>query len=104
MVRYPHCLNATELTRSRAEAVCYFLNTPDGQASPHRAELEASLEETVDRIEKAIQPDGYLGIYFTVVDPKGRFMNLRDMHELCQSESWTCYRSVIDDPQMKSAI
>jgi len=65
------------------EAVCYFLAAPDGRASPHRAELEACVEETVTRIEQAIQPDGYLGIYFTVVDPAGRFMNLRDMHELC---------------------
>ncbi len=34
-------------------------------------------------IEKAQQPDGYLNIYFTVVDPAGRFKNLRDMHEMC---------------------
>lgn len=68
----------------RAEAVCYFLNSPDGKASTHREELEACLEETIDRIEKAQHPDGYLGIYFTVVDPRERFMNLRDMHELCK--------------------
>lgn len=35
-------------------------------------------------IEKAQQPDGYLNIYFTVVDPEGRFKNLRDMHEMCE--------------------
>lgn len=33
-------------------------------------------------IVSAQQPDGYLNIYFTVVDPKGRFRNLRDMHEM----------------------
>lgn len=35
-------------------------------------------------IEKAQQPDGYLIIYFTVVDNEGRFKNLRDMHEMCE--------------------
>ena len=35
-------------------------------------------------IEKAQQPDGYLIIYFTVVDKEGRFKNLRDMHEMCE--------------------
>ncbi len=35
-------------------------------------------------IERAQQPDGYLGIYFVVVDPAGRFKNLRDMHEMCE--------------------
>jgi DUF1680 family protein len=34
-------------------------------------------------IESAQQPDGYLDIYFTVVDPEGRFKNMRDMHEQC---------------------
>jgi len=36
-------------------------------------------------IEKAQQEDGYLIIYFTVVDKEGRFKNLRDMHEMCES-------------------
>ena len=31
---------------------------------------------------KAQQPDGYLGTYFTMVDPKGKLQNLRDMHEM----------------------
>lgn len=66
------------------EAVCYFLASPDGQASSHAAEFEKCLQELVDMIEKAQQPDGYLNIYFTVVDPAGRFMNLRDMHEMCR--------------------
>jgi DUF1680 family protein len=28
--------------------------------------------------------DGYLNVYFTVVDPAGKFQNLRDMHEMCE--------------------
>lgn len=39
-------------------------------------------------IEKAQQEDGYLIIYFTVVDKEGRFKNLRDMHEMCKSSSY----------------
>jgi DUF1680 family protein len=35
-------------------------------------------------IEKAQGEDGYLNIYFTVVDPEGRVRNLRDMHEMCE--------------------
>ncbi len=35
-------------------------------------------------IEKAQHEDGYLNIYFTVVDPEGRYKNLRDMHEMCE--------------------
>lgn len=35
-------------------------------------------------IEKAQQPDGYLIIYFMVVDKEGRFKNTRDLHEMCE--------------------
>ena len=43
------------------------------------------MQSIVDQIEKAQHPEGYLNIYFTVVDPEGRFMNVRDLHELCES-------------------
>lgn len=66
------------------EATCYFLSSPDGQSCEHAAEFETCVQELVDMIEKAQQPDGYLDIYFTVVDPEGRFMNLRDFHEMCE--------------------
>lgn len=33
-------------------------------------------------IATAQQPDGYLNIHFTVVEPGKRFTNLRDLHEL----------------------
>ena len=33
-------------------------------------------------IRSAQQPDGYLNIHYTVVEPEKRFTNLRDMHEL----------------------
>jgi DUF1680 family protein len=58
------------------EGACYFLHT---HAS---VEIDAAVKELVEMIRSAQQPDGYLNIHFTVVDPKGRFTNLRDFHEL----------------------
>lgn len=58
------------------EGACYFL------AQRHNAEIDLAVKELVDMIGKAQQPDGYLNIHFTVVAPKERFTNLRDLHEL----------------------
>jgi len=58
------------------EATAYSLAThPD-------AALRKQLDQVVDLIVKAQQPDGYLNVYFTVVEPGRRWTNLRDMHEL----------------------
>ena len=73
---------------TRIEAACYFLASPDGAQSAHAEIFKASIQELVDMIEKAQQEDGYLIIYFTVVDKEGRFKNLRDMHEMCESPSF----------------
>lgn len=45
-------------------------------------ELEQLVDETIDLIEKAQQPDGYLNIYYTAVEPQNRWTNLRDRHEM----------------------
>jgi uncharacterized protein len=45
-------------------------------------ELEARVDEVVALIEQAQQPDGYLNIYFTNVEPGKRWTNLREMHEM----------------------
>ncbi|KAJ9097606.1 hypothetical protein QFC21_004640 [Naganishia friedmannii] len=63
------------------EATCYFLANSPTQLE-HADEFQEALEHLVGLIEKAQQPDGYLDIYFTVVDPEGRFKNFRDMHEM----------------------
>jgi DUF1680 family protein len=68
----------------RIEAACYFLSSPDGASCEFADEFNAAIDELVEMISKAQQPDGYLDIYFTVVDKKGRFQNLRDMHEMCK--------------------
>ncbi len=58
------------------EAVAYSLMS---QPNP---EFERQVDEVVDLIEKAQQPDGYLNIFFTAVEPQNRWRNLRDWHEL----------------------
>ncbi len=58
------------------EAVSYSLSThPD-------PELDVLLDEVIDLIASAQQPDGYLNTHFTVVEPNKRWTNLRDDHEL----------------------
>ena len=58
------------------EAVAYSLMT---QPNP---EFERQVDATIDLIEQAQQPDGYLNIWFTAVEPEKRWTNLRDWHEL----------------------
>lgn len=60
------------------EGLSYF---GDLKTSENDKLIEAA-EDLVGKIRKAQQEDGYLNIHFTVVDPKGRFSNLRDLHEL----------------------
>jgi len=58
------------------EAAGYSLAThPD-------PDLEALVDGVIDLIAAAQQSDGYLNVYYTVVEPGRRWTNLRDMHEL----------------------
>ncbi|NLD72027.1 MAG: glycoside hydrolase family 127 protein, partial [Chloroflexi bacterium] len=45
-------------------------------------DLMARVDAVIDLIAAAQQPDGYLNIYYSVVEPGQRWTNLRDMHEL----------------------
>ncbi len=58
------------------EAVSYSL------ASHPDPALDALLDEVIALIVSAQQPDGYLNVHFTVVEPEKRWSNLRDWHEL----------------------
>ncbi|CZR54496.1 probable DUF1680 domain protein [Phialocephala subalpina] len=58
------------------EGACYFLQWKKND------EIEAAIKELVEMIRAAQQPDGYLNIHFTAVEPDKRFSNLRDLHEL----------------------
>ena len=54
------------------EAASYSLITnPDPK-------LARRLNRVVDLIASAQQPDGYMNVYFTVVEPEKRWTNLRD--------------------------
>ncbi|MCC7494078.1 MAG: glycoside hydrolase family 127 protein [Fimbriimonadaceae bacterium] len=44
--------------------------------------LQAQLDEVIALVVAAQQPDGYLNVHFTVVEPQKRWSNLRDWHEL----------------------
>ena len=44
--------------------------------------LERCVDRVIELIAAAQQPDGYLNTHFTVVEPKKRWTNLRDCHEL----------------------
>ena len=58
------------------EAAAYSLHShPD-------AEMEQKVDALIDLIAKAQQPDGYLNIWFTAIEPHHRWKNLRDWHEL----------------------
>jgi len=58
------------------EAASYSLrNNPD-------KELKEQVDELIELLAKAQQPDGYLNTYYTVVEPGKRWTNLRDKHEL----------------------
>jgi DUF1680 family protein len=58
------------------EAISYSL------AKYPNEEFERKADEVIDMIEKAQQPDGYLNIYYTAVEPEKRWTNLRERHEL----------------------
>ncbi len=58
------------------EGACYSLNLiPD-------AKMQGMLDELINKIIAAQQPDGYLNVHFTLVEPEKRWTNLRDWHEL----------------------
>ncbi|KAI1822131.1 glycoside hydrolase family 127 protein [Xylaria intraflava] len=58
------------------EGACYML------AEQYDAEIDAAVCELVQMIRDAQQEDGYIDVYFTVIEPGKRWSNLRDQHEL----------------------
>ncbi|KAH8658273.1 hypothetical protein BX600DRAFT_416061 [Xylariales sp. PMI_506] len=58
------------------EGACYLL------AEDYDVEIDHAVRELVEMIRSASQDDGYLNVYFTVVEPDARWTNIRDMHEL----------------------
>lgn len=69
------------------EGACYFLTEgiEDGEVvhSAVNAEVvHSAVTELVEMIRKAQQPDGYINIHFTIVQPEKRFTNVTHLHEL----------------------
>jgi len=58
------------------EGACYLL------LDRYDAEVDAAVREIVDMMRSAQGEDGYLNLYFTVIEPDKRWSNLRDQHEL----------------------
>lgn len=58
------------------EGACYFLD------SHYDEEIDSAIQYIVSTLRSAQQEDGYLNLHYTIVDPKGRWSNIRDMHEL----------------------
>ncbi len=73
--QFTHMFNDSDVHKW-LEAASYSLAThPDPK-------LKATVDEVVDLIVSAQQPDGYLHSFFTFVQPEMRWKNLRDNHEL----------------------
>ena len=71
----PHVFWDSDLAKW-IEAASYCLATrPDPG-------LDKLLDEVVELVASAQQPDGYLNVHYTVVEPEKRWTNLRDRHEL----------------------
>lgn len=58
------------------EAAAYSLHTHPDPA------LEKQVDDLIDLIASAQQPDGYLNTYFGNLEPENRWANLRDWHEM----------------------
>lgn len=84
------------------EGACYRLMTHQDD------HLRALVDDVVDRILSAQGEDGYLNPHFTVVDPKGRWSNLRDKHELyCAGhliEAAIAHHRATGDPRFLTGI
>jgi DUF1680 family protein len=71
----PHIFWNSDLAKW-IEAVGYSL------ATKPNPELEQQVDELVELMARAQQPDGLLNVFDTVVEPQNRWRNLRDCHEL----------------------
>ncbi|KAG9958708.1 DUF1680-domain-containing protein, partial [Aureobasidium melanogenum] len=84
------------------EGACYFVQQ---QRMPTIAD---AVDELVQMIRSAQQPDGYLNIHYTVVEPGKRFTNLKDMHELYNCghliEAALAHHALYDNDQLLSPI
>ncbi len=75
MTPMPHKFWDSDVAKWMEAAAYSLVKRPDEN-------IRKLLDEVIDLIVKAQQPDGYINIVFTVVHPENRWKNLRDDHEL----------------------
>lgn len=71
----PHIFWDSDVYKWLEAAAYAWAQTPD-------ACLKQQIDDVVDRISRAQQPDGYLNSYFTAVHPERRFTDIEGAHEL----------------------
>ena len=71
----PYVFWETDITKWLEAASFSLATNPDEQ-------LEALVDDAIAFVSSLQQPDGYLNLWFTEVEPEKRFTNLRDLHEL----------------------
>lgn len=74
MPNQPHIFWESDVTKWIEGAACFLQQQRD-------PELEAKVDELVERMQKTQEENGYLNAYFTVVEPEARFTRRTD-HEL----------------------
>ncbi len=89
-----HCLENFKIAAGRKKGEFYgavFQDTDIAKwleavgfslAAERDGELEQTADAVIDLIADAQQPDGYLDTYFIIKEPKGRWQNLCEGHEL----------------------
>jgi DUF1680 family protein len=84
------------------EGACYLLQ------QERMPEIADAVDELVEMIRSAQQPDGYLNIHYTVVEPNKRFTNLKDMHELYNCghliEAALAHQALYDNDELLNPI
>lgn len=82
-------------------AACALTTHPDPT-------IAALLDQTVNRVIQAQQPDGYLNTHFSHADPAMRWKNLRDWHELyCAGhliEAAIAHHQATGNPKLLNAL
>jgi DUF1680 family protein len=63
------------------ESLCFALVHLD-KSDERYVEFQQWIDDGIDMIEKAQGKDGYINIYYSVVDPKNRWTDLAHQHEL----------------------
>ncbi len=73
--RRPHIFWDSDVAKWMEAAACSLYLHPDSN-------LKENLNDVINLMEQAQQPDGYLNSYFTAIEPANRWTNLRDRHPI----------------------